>query len=603
MTQRVPERHELPVERTWDLEDIFPTPAAWEAAAQNLEKELQPVLAYKGRLAEGAETLYGYFQALETFQPLMGKVFVYASLGYSTNTADQEAVGRYDRGRGLMGKTSAALAFAEPEMIAIGFDTLNQWLASYPPLSAYQHLIDRLQKKQTHVRSAEVEQLLGMLRDPFGTASATHGILADADLQFAPAVDSQGQHYEVAQSSIRNLIDAPDRELRRTAYESYAKAHLSHKNTMANLLAAGVKQNVFMARARGYSSALEAALDSTHIPPAVFHSLLETYQKNLPTWHKYWRVRRQALGLEKLYEYDIKAPLTSEQPVVSYEQAVEWIAAGMAPLGEEYVSVLKKGCLEERWVDVYPNKGKRMGAFSSGVKGTKPYIMMSYTDDLFGLSTLAHELGHSLHSYYTRQAQQINAYTWYGLFAAEVASNFNQAMTRDYLFRQFSDKNFQIAVIEEAMANFHRYFFIMPNLARFEWEIHQRVERGQALNADSLNSLMADLFQEGYGSEVEVDREQVGCTWAQFHTHLYANFYVYQYATGISGAHALAGRVLRGEPNAAENYLAFLKAGGSQYPLDVLKLAGVDMASPEPVEQTFAVLGQLVDRLESLVLG
>ncbi len=272
----------------------------------------------------------------------------------------------------------------------------------------------------------------------------------------------------------------------------------------------------------------------------------------------------------------------------------------MRPLGDAYADTLKQGSLAERWVDVYPNKGKRMGAFSSGGPGTHPFIMMSYSNDLFGLSTLAHELGHSMHSYYTWQNQPF-IYSWYGLFVAEVASNFNQAMVRAHLLAEHDDPDFQIAVIEEAMANFHRYFFIMPTLARFELEIHQRVERGEALNADALINLMADLFSEGFGEAVEIDRERLGITWAQFHTHLYSNFYVYQYATGISAAHALAKGILDGRPQAANNYLAFLKAGGSLYPLDALKLAGVDMTSPEPVETTFGILAGYVDRLEELL--
>jgi oligoendopeptidase F len=389
--------------------------------------------------------------------------------------------------------------------------------------------------------------------------------------------------------------------VRRSAWTHNADAHHNFKNTMANALAAGVKQDVFNVRVRGYKNSLEAALSSNFIPTEVFHNLIDTYKANLPTWHRYWDIRRRALGYDKLYPYDVKAPLSLDPPEVSYETAVDWIATGMLPLGQEYAGALRSGALENRWVDVYPNKGKRMGAFSSGVKGTQPFIMMSYTDDLFGLSTLAHELGHSMHSYLTWQTQKNMTYSRYGLFVAEVASNFNQAMVRAHLLANHSDSEFQIAVIEEAMSNFHRYFFIMPTLARFELEIHERVERGQALNADTLIDLLADLFSEGFGGEVEMDRERVGITWAQFHTHLYSNFYVYQYATGISAAHALAQSILSGDNGAAENYLSFLKAGGSVFPLDALKIAGVDMTSPEPVETTFGVLAGYVDRLEALV--
>ena len=275
----------------------------------------------------------------------------------------------------------------------------------------------------------------------------------------------------------------------------------------------------------------------------------------------------------------------------------------MSSLGDEYVDVLRKGSLEERWVDVYPNKGKRMGAFSTGTPGTYPFIFMSYNDDIYSMSTLAHELGHSMHSYYTRKTQPF-VYSGYGLFQAEVASNMHQALTRRYLLATNKDPEFQIAVIEEAMANFYRYFFIMPTLARFELEIHERVEKGIALTADDLNQLMADLIAEVYGSEVELserNRERIGSTWAQFHTHLYSNFYVFQYATGIAGANHLAERVAAGDADAVRNYLAFLKSGGSMYPLDGLRLAGVDMASPEPVASAFAAFAGMVDRLEELI--
>jgi oligoendopeptidase F len=287
-------------------------------------------------------------------------------------------------------------------------------------------------------------------------------------------------------------------------------------------------------------------------------------------------------------------------PKVSFSQAVDWVTAGMEPLGDEYVAAMRRGLTEERWVDIYPNQGKRAGAYSHGVPGTHPFILMSFNDDIFGLSTLAHELGHSMHSYYAWRTQPL-VYSDYSLFVAEVASNFNQALVRAHLLEQARDPAFQIAVIEEAMSNFHRYFFIMPTLARFELAIHERVEQGEALSADGMIALMSGLFAEGYGAGVVQDTERIGITWAQFPSHLYSPFYVYQYATGISAAHALARKVLDGSPAAAEQYRQFLKAGGSLYPLDALRLAGVDMLSPEPVEQTFAVLSGMVDRLEQLL--
>ncbi|MCB0152266.1 MAG: oligoendopeptidase F, partial [Caldilineaceae bacterium] len=492
-------------------------------------------------------------------------------------------------------------SFAEPEMMGLGFATLRAWLADSPRLAIYAHYIDNLERMSAHVRSAEVEELLGQVEDPFRTAANTHGILTNSEIPFAPATSEDGvEQFEVTHGSLGALLSSPDRTVRRTAWESYADGHLAYKNTMANALAAGVKQDVFRARARRYDSSLEAALTPPNIPTAVFHNLIATFRKNLPTWHRYWRLRRKVLGVETLHEYDIKAPLASHIDV-PYRQAVDWICEGMAPLGEEYVSILRRGALDERWVDIYPNKGKRLGAFSYGGPGTHPFIMMSYNDDVFSLSTLAHELGHSLHSYFSWRTQPM-IYGRYTLFAAEVASNFNQALVRDYLLRTNPDRDFQIAVIEEAMSNFHRYFFIMPTLARFELELHERVERGQPLTSSAMIELMADLFAEGYGDDLVMDRERTGITWAEFSTHMYSNFYVYQYATGISGANALAAGVLAGADGAVERYLEFLHAGGALYPLDALQRAGVDLSAPEPVDAAFAVLADYVTRLEGLLL-
>jgi len=352
-------------------------------------------------------------------------------------------------------------------------------------------------------------------------------------------------------------------------------------------------------RARRHASTLDLALFPWNLPTAVFYNLINVFKKNLPTWHRYWRVRREALGVAELHPYDIWAPLSGSRPKVDYKRGVQLICEGLAPLGEEYVETVRRGCTVDRWIDVYPNRGKQGGAFSTGAPGTHPFIMMNYTDEVFSMSTLAHELGHSMHSYLTWQNQPV-LYADYGMFVAETASNFHQAMVRAHLLETIQEPAFQLAVIEEAMSNFHRYFFIMPTLARFEMEVHQREERGAGMSADDMIALMTDLFSEGYGGEVHVDPQRVGITWATF-LHLYVDYYVFQYATGISAANALARRVRSGMPGAVESYLSFLKSGNALYPIDALKLAGVYMASPEPVEAAFEVLTGFVDRLEKLV--
>jgi oligoendopeptidase F len=594
-------RSEILTEHTWDAASVFPTVAAWEAVVRQVEDRLPSLQRFSGRLNEGPGVLVEWFEEGQNLMRTLRQVTVYAQMGHTADTTDQDASARVDRARGVMARATSAAAFAEPEIVAIGFDTLRRWLLTEPRLQIYAHYLDRLERRQAHVRSPEVEALLGAVIDPFRTASATHGVLADADLTFRPAQGTgPGEPIDLGQGNLSALLSHPDREVRRTAWESYADAHLAHRNSMANCIAAGVKQDVFLARARRYASALEAALTPHDIPVAVFHNLLATYRRNLPAWHRYWRIRRRALGVDRLHPYDRNAPLTTRRPAVPFGQAVEWISAGMAPLGAEYVSVMRRGLLEERWVDIYPNKGKRAGAFSTGGPGTHPFILMSYADDVYSMSTLAHELGHSMHSYYAWRTQPV-IYAGYSTFVAEVASNFNQAMVRAHLLAAQPDSDLQIAIIEEAMANFYRYLFLMPILAAFEFEIHQRVERGAGLPAKDLITLMTELFTEGYGGEVEVDPDRVGITWAEFPTHLYLNFYVFQYSTGISGAHALADRVLHGPADAADAYLAFLKAGGSQYPIDLLRAAGVDLASPEPLEKMFEIFSTMVDRLEALL--
>ncbi|WP_322814490.1 oligoendopeptidase F [Chloroflexus sp.] len=596
----VKERSAIPDQYKWDPYSIFPSQEAWEAAIAETDAMIASAAQFRGRLHEGPQVIGEFLALSEDILRNVGQITVFATMFYTVDTNDREASAMRDRALGLQARASAALAFGEPELLAIGGDQLLAWAEHDEHLTTYYHYFERLIARAAHIRSAEVEELLGQVRDPFAAASAVHGVLANAELRFPPAYDSNGETHEITQGTINALITHSDRTLRKNAWEGYADAHIAVENTMAQCLAAGVKQNVFIARARRYASALEAALKPNFIPLEVFHNLIATFERHLPIWHRYWRVRRAVLGVDELHVYDTKAPLATPM-VVPYEQAIDWICEGMAPLGREYVQIMRRGLREQRWVDVYPNRGKRAGAFSTGAPGTHPFIMMSYNDDIFGLSTLAHELGHSMHSYYTRRIQPV-IYTNYGLFLAEVASNFNQALVRDYLFKTLTDRNAQIAIIEEAMANFHRYFFIMPTLARFELAIHQRAERGQPLTATIFNDLMADLFAEGYGTEVVVDRARVGNTWAQFSTHLYANFYVYQYATGIAGAHALAEPIIAGEPGAAERYInEFLKAGGSRFPLDILRRAGVDLASPKPVERTFAVMASYVDRLEQLV--
>jgi len=591
-------RESIPTELTWGAESVFATPAEWDTELEAVLASLLVLARFRGRLGEGGGVLLEALQARDLVSRRLGRLFTYAGMGHAVETTDSEAVARYGRALALDAQVGAATAFIDPEVLSIDRKALMAWIEEEPALSRYDHYFDDLFRVEPHMRSGDVEEVLGLARDVFSGPYVAYSALVDSDLVFRPAIAEDGQSFDVTQGTIDAIRSSPDRALRRSGWESYADGHLGVQNALAATLGTAVKQAVFSMRVRRHSSTLSASLTGANLPTEVFDRLIAVFEQNLPTWHRYWDLRRRVLGVERLGPWDAAAPLGTTSPVFTYEQSVDWICASLAPLGGEYVETVRRGCLEERWVDVYPTAGKMGNAFSSGSPGTAPFIMMNFDGTAVSLGTLAHELGHSMHSYLAWQAQP-QQYTHYSMFVAEVASNFHQALLRAHLLETSTDPVIQLAVLDEAMANFQRYFFTMPTLARIEREVHSRVERGDGLNAEWLGECTADLFAEGYGSAVEIDRARLGITWAQF-SHLYEPFYVFQYATGISAAHALAGGVISGEPGAAENYLAFLSAGASLYPLDALRLAGVDMTEPEPVEAAFAVLSSLVDRIAEL---
>lgn len=598
MSETIRTRAEIPAKYKWNAASVYASHQAWESEADSLLVKLEDLKRMEGSVGKSSASVADALDISNALLEILGKVLTYSYNAQAVDNADANAARMFGKTQSILGQIFAGIGFIQPEILAIEADTLAQWRKEESRLKIYDQYFDDLLRQQAHVRSAEVEEALGLAQDPFVSLYTTMNVMTNSEMQYPNAHTVDGKELVVTQGTLEEILASPDRTARRTAWEGFRDTHLAFKNTLGSNLLASVKANVFAQRVRKYPSTLEGSLFVNNVPPQVFHNLIQTVRKNLPVWHKYWRVRREALGQTELQPYDVWAPLTKEKVTVPYETAVEWICDGLAPLGEEYVSTARRGLLEEGWVDVYPNLNKSAAQFSSGSKGTHPFIVMLYDDTIFSMSTLAHELGHSMHSYLTWKRQPA-VYSQYSLFAAEVASNFNQAMVRAHLLKTNNDPQFQISLLEEAFANFHRYFFIMPLLAQFELEVHQRVERGQGVTADDMNEIMADLYAEGYGAEMQFDRGRTGITWATF-GHLYQDYYVFQYSTGISGAHALARRVLSGTENAAEDYLRFLSAGSSVYPLDALKLAGVDMSTPQPVEETFDLLAQMVDRLEEL---
>jgi len=517
---------------------------------------------------------------------------------------DTVAKGYLGQATSLNGQFQTKAAFAEPEILALG-EVVFEWAAASPALAVYRHYFEGLVRLKPHKRSQEVEELLGMLTDPFSGIERTIHELTNADLKFVVAVDAQGETYPVSHTTTKPIgIRSVDSVLRKSAWESFADGYLAMENTLATAYLTLLKRWLFEARTRGYESILELKLAPTNTPLAIFHTFIETFRENLPVWHKYWAVKGKILGQERCHPYDVWAPIVKNPPVIPYGQAVDWICQAMQPLGDDYVTLMRRGCLEDRWVDWAPNAGKRQGAAASAmVKNKPPFIFMTYDDSVKAMSVLAHELGHAMKSYLTYQNVP-PVYRGPGVVSAtvhETTAIFNQALLRAYLkAAKGDDPVFQIALIDEAISDFHLYFFTMPTLARLEYAVCSRLEAGKPVTVHDLKSLMKQYYAEGYGDTMTDDPERTAITWAQYQHLVISPFMTFQYGIGISAAMALANGVLAGQAGATENYLNFLKVGGSRDTLDLFNLAGVDMTSPEPTRAAFKLLADMVDQLEAL---
>ncbi len=594
----VPPRAEVPVEETWALETVFADDEAWEDALRAQGERLPALSAFQGRIGEGAATLLATLRVADDLNEEIGKIVRFAQLRRSEDATNTRYGEMADRAAGLETRSNAAGAFLRPEIAALSDETIAAWLAEEPGLEPYREALRRIARERAHIRSAEVEEVLARAAEMAEASETTHSMLEDGELPLGEITDASGQRVRLAQGNLDRFLSSPDRRVRQEAWENSADAYLAFRNTFAARQAGAVKRAVVYARARGYTSSLQAALDPDDISPAVFHNLLDTVWQHFPVWHRYFAVRRRLLGLPagELHGYDLEAPL-AEQPHFPWELGVETILDSLAPLGEEYVAEVRQG-MGDRWTDRCANVGKGGGAFSDGSYGTYPFISMTWQDNLTSVSTLTHEIGHSMHSLLAWRHQPVT-YSDYGMSAAETASNMNQALLGAHLLAARDDRDWTIAVIEERMANNMRYLFTMPILARFELAAHERVEAGEALSADWMNQTLLGFYREGYGQEVVIDPARMGITWARF-PHLFMNFYVFQYGVGISAAAALAQAVLtEGEP-ARERYLNFLRTGGARTSIDALREAGIDMSSPEPIERAFGLLSGYVDRLEAL---
>ncbi|MBS4177398.1 oligoendopeptidase F [Lederbergia citrea] len=595
----LPARSEISEEMTWRLEDIFSSDEAWEKEYDGIKEILKDAGQYKGQLSESAEKL---FEALE-FQSMvserMGKLYTYAHMRYDQDTANSHYQGLNARAESLYSVLASEFSYVVPEILAMDESKIAQFIEQNEDLQLYRQALEEINLQRGHVLSAEQEALLAQASEVLGSSSTTFGMLNNADLEFPVIKDENGEEVQISHGNFIRFLESQDQSVREEAFKKVYETYGAFSNTFSSTLGGAVKKDNFYAKARNYDSARHAALAANNIPESVYDNLVSTVNKNLHLLHRYVKLRKKVLGVDELHMYDLYTPLVKDVKMeIQYDEAQQLVIDGLAPLGEEYTGILKEG-FENRWVDVVENKGKRSGAYSSGTYGTNPYILMNWQDNVNNLFTLAHEFGHSVHSYYTRKSQPY-PYGNYSIFVAEVASTCNEALLGDYLLKQTEDKQKRLYLINHYLEGFRGTVFRQTMFAEFEHLIHQKAQNGEALTPDMLTKEYYALNKKYFGEEdIHID-EEIGLEWSRI-PHFYYNYYVYQYATGFSAATALSKQILEeGEP-AVERYLDFLKAGSSDYPIEVLKKAGVDMTTAEPIEAACKVFEEKLAEMEALL--
>jgi oligoendopeptidase F len=593
----VPERSEVDTEYKWDLESIYATDEEWEAAFEAVEARLDELEQYEGRVTEDGETLLAALELRDEVMREVSTVAAYARMRKDEDTTDQTYQGYSTRAQSLSADVSSAASFIEPEIQSATREETEAMVESTAGLETYDHYLDDVLRMKPHTRSAEVEELLADLSEVTGGTGEVYTMLSNADMEFPTVEKPDGDAVEITQSNLTNLLKEPEREFRREVYEGYFEEWGDVRNTVATAYEKSVKADVKLARARNYETAREASLDGPNVPVEVYDNLLDTVRDNLDKLHRHAELKAEALDVDELAMWDLYMPMTeTESPDVEYEQATEYIVEALGALGEEYQGRVADG-LESRWVDVYENEGKRSGAYSGGTYDTQPFVLMNYQDDISSMFTLAHELGHSMHSQYTKQEQPY-IYSNYEIFVAEVASTVNETLLTQHLLDTVEDEEFRRHVLNEYLERVRATLYRQTMFAAFEHRTHEMVEAGQPLTPDALDETYGDLKREFY-EPADVD-EHITREWMRI-PHFYYSFYVYQYATGISAAVALAGKILDEDGDAAANYREFLAKGSREYPLELLQGAGVDMSSPEPIQAALDTYGDYLDEMEALL--
>ncbi|MYL50143.1 oligoendopeptidase F [Halobacillus litoralis] len=596
--KELPKREEIPVEKTWDLEAMFATDEEWYKELEEAKELLPELEKYQGKLGESAEQLYELLSFQDKISHKIGLLYTYAHMRNDQDTTNAHYQEMNAKAENLYTKIASVMSFIVPEILALPEGKVKSFIESYEPLELYEHTLDEITRQRAHVLSEKEEKLLAGFSEIGANPSQTFGALNNADLTFPTIKNEKGEEVDLTHGRYINFLKSDDREVRKSAFDAMYDTFGSFKNTFASTLGGHVKKNNFNASVRKYDRARQAKLDSNNIPESVYDNLLEAVNERLPLLHRYAELRKEVLDLDEVHMYDLYTPLVKDAEMeISYDEAQELVTKGLEPLGEEYVNIVKEG-FENRWIDVEENKGKRSGAYSSGHYGTNPYILMNWQDNVNNLFTLAHELGHSLHSYYTHKNQPYR-YGNYSIFVAEVASTCNEALLNDYIIKKTNSEKEKLYLLNNFLEGFRGTVFRQTMFAEFEHEIHMQAQNGEALTAEKLTEIYYDLNKKYFGDNIVID-EKIGLEWARI-PHFYMGYYVYQYSTGYAAAQALAGQILEeGEP-AVERYKNFLKAGSSDYPIEVLKQAGVDMTSKDPILSALDVFEEKLNEMEQLL--
>lgn len=592
--ERIPKRSEVPEQFKWALEDIYATDEKWAEDLQKLKVMPERIAAFKGRLSESADTLYDFMQLSDEISVLCDSLGNYAQRRSDEDTANAKYQGFLGQLMNAYVAVNSAGSFETPEIISIVEDKLQKFYEDKPELKLYKRALDKLRRKKAHILSEAEEKILALTGEMGQSPENIYSMFSDADLRFPDAVDKDGKAHQVTHGSYIPLVQSEDRVLRKSAFESMYGTFDKFRNTCAATLSAQIKAVNFYAKARRYDSSLEAALDGTEVPVSVYKNLIEAVHDNMHYMYDYVALRKKLLGVDELHFYDLYTPVVPDADMkITFEEAKETVLKALAPMGEDYLAILKEG-FENRWIDVYENEGKTSGAYSAGAR-VHPYVLLNHKDTLNCMFTLAHEMGHAIHSYLSNKNQPV-VYSDYVIFVAEVASTCNEALLMQYLLKNTEDKKQRAYLINYFLEQFRTTLYRQTMFAEFELKINEMVAAGESLTAEGLNELYGQLNKLYFGDGIVLD-DEIKLEWARI-PHFYYDYYVYQYATGYSAAIALSQRILKYGKPAVKDYIGFLKGGCSTDPISLLKGAGVDMATTQPINEALAMFGELVKEME-----